>query len=145
VDTTGRILLREPTGHFDDYVWTFPKGRPEPGETPEQAALREVRQETGYEVQILCPIPGTFLGGATENHYFLMAAGRQTQTPDEETQALCWATFAEARELITLTQNQKGRVRDLAVLVAAQTELSQITRAGEHSNNPELSGGTCDA
>lgn len=29
--------------------WDFPKGHPEPGETPEQAALRELREETGVE------------------------------------------------------------------------------------------------
>jgi len=29
--------------------WDFPKGRTEPGETPLQAALREVREETGLE------------------------------------------------------------------------------------------------
>jgi 8-oxo-dGTP pyrophosphatase MutT (NUDIX family) len=42
-----RVLLRRPRGDFDGYVWTFPKGRPEPGETPELAALREVKEETG--------------------------------------------------------------------------------------------------
>ena len=48
VDAKGRILLREPSGHFDGYVWTFPKGRPQPGETAEEAALRETREETGW-------------------------------------------------------------------------------------------------
>jgi len=38
----------EPTGH-----WDFPKGNIETGETPEKAALREIKEETGLEVELL--------------------------------------------------------------------------------------------
>lgn len=48
LNAEGQVLLREPTNHFDGYVWTFAKGRPELGDEPEQTALREVREETGY-------------------------------------------------------------------------------------------------
>jgi diadenosine hexaphosphate hydrolase (ATP-forming) len=33
--------------------WVFPKGWIDPGETPEQAALREAREETGIQAQIV--------------------------------------------------------------------------------------------
>ncbi len=33
--------------------WSLPKGKPEPGETPEQTAVREVREETGQDVELL--------------------------------------------------------------------------------------------
>ena len=36
---------------YDD--WSLPKGKPEAGETPEQTALREVREETGQPVEII--------------------------------------------------------------------------------------------
>ena len=36
--------------------WVFPKGWIDPGETPEQAAIREAREETGIQVQIVKPI-----------------------------------------------------------------------------------------
>jgi len=40
-------------GQASDDFWVLPKGTPAPGETTEQAALREVREETGVTVRIL--------------------------------------------------------------------------------------------
>ena len=39
--------------------WVFPKGHLEQGERPEDAAIREVREETGLEVRIIQPIGST--------------------------------------------------------------------------------------
>jgi len=41
------LMLRE-----DARIWALPAGRREPGETYEQAAVREVREETGHEVEL---------------------------------------------------------------------------------------------
>ena len=71
-DRAGRVLLRQPTGRFDGYAWTFAKGRPDAGETPERTALRETLEETGYDAEIVAPIEGEFVGGTTVNRYFLM-------------------------------------------------------------------------
>ena len=43
----GKILLREPKGHYGGYVWTFAKGGANAGGSAEDAALREVHEETG--------------------------------------------------------------------------------------------------
>jgi 8-oxo-dGTP pyrophosphatase MutT (NUDIX family) len=64
--------LRRPKNHFDGYIWTFPKGRPDPGETAEDAALREVKEETGYSAKITGKLPGLFEGGTSVTEFFLM-------------------------------------------------------------------------
>ena len=37
-------------------LWALPKGTPEPGESIEQTAIREVSEETGLQVQIVAPV-----------------------------------------------------------------------------------------
>lgn len=124
-DPQGRVLLREPKNHFDGYVWTFPKGRPDPGESPESTALRETCEETGVAATIVCPIPGEFVGGTTINRYYLMqapAGSGSVPATDPETQSICWVTSEEAAGLIKMTINATGRERDLKVLKSALTE-----------------------
>lgn len=117
IDAEGRVLLREPANHFDGYVWTFPKGRPDEGETPEEAALREVLEETGIEAEITGRVPGNFAGGTTDNVFFTMKpTGTPAQEFDKETASICWASIEEAKELISQTTNSVGKKRDLAVL-----------------------------
>lgn len=120
IDDRQRVLLRRPTGDFDGYVWTFPKGRPDPGETPEQAALREVREETGYGAQIIGKLPGCFDGGTTVTEFFVMSPLGKPVSLEAETSAIQWVTFPEAEKLIAMTKNIGGRKRDLTVLAAAR-------------------------
>ena len=119
-DDQGRVYVREPTHHYDGYVWSFAKGSAEPGESPEDAALREVRQELGVDAAIEAPIPGEFRGGTSENIYFLMSVVRDTREWElEETTEVRIVDPFEARELLSQTTNRVGRERDLAVLEAA--------------------------
>lgn len=121
-NSESRVLLREPKNYYDGYVWTFAKGRQDPGERHEETALREVKEETGAVADIIAPIPGEFAGGMTINRYFLMAAPIGTSeiaTDDPETASIKWLTVEEARKHIEKTTNPTGRQRDLAVLEAA--------------------------
>jgi ADP-ribose pyrophosphatase YjhB (NUDIX family) len=123
VDANGRILLRRPKGDFDGYVWTFPKGRPEAGETPEQAALREVKEETGYSARVVGKVAGSFRGGTSVTEYFLMSPVGSPARFSAETSAIQWATFDKAAKLIGMTKNKIGQDRDLSVLGAARLAL----------------------
>jgi 8-oxo-dGTP pyrophosphatase MutT (NUDIX family) len=121
MDTAGRVLLREVANHFDGYVWSFAKGRPDPGETPQQAALREVQEEMGVAATIVGALPGAYDGNTTRTHYFLMRADADAVDPGfacAETARVRWATVAEAKGLLGMTQHATGRERDWAVLAA---------------------------
>src|SRR5262245_34251051 len=48
-----KILMVKVQNLSGDVVWTFPKGHPEKGETDEDAAIREVREETGWDCKVL--------------------------------------------------------------------------------------------
>jgi mutator protein MutT len=116
----GEILLREVTCHFGGYVWTFSKGRQDPGETPEQTALREVREETGIVAEIVGRLPEAFEGDTTITHFFLMKVVEDRgDFHRKETQAVRWVNAKEAKKLIQLTTSTQGRKRDLAVLKRA--------------------------
>ncbi len=53
VDARGRILLNRRTGNSDMAgLWEFPGGKREPGETSEQALVRELQEELGIEAQV---------------------------------------------------------------------------------------------
>jgi len=118
-DGEGRVLLREVAGHFGGYVWTFPKGEPDSGETPEQTALREVREETGYRARITGLIPVAFAGTTKTTALFLMEPVGEPGPFCNETSKVRWVPPAEAKVLIRETKHEKGRDRDLAILKAA--------------------------
>lgn len=127
----GKVLLREPKNHFDNYVWTFAKGGGEPGEKPADVALREVREETGHSTKIVGHVPGAHSSGPGSASYFYLmhADGGTPAATDAETSQVKWATPEEARELISLTENPGGRARDLRLLDAAVRAYSAAKQA----------------
>ena len=62
VNVRGEVLLREPAAQSGDYASTFAEGTPDKGEQSDEAALRIVREETGYCARIISPTPLS-LGG----------------------------------------------------------------------------------
>src|SRR5439155_11302123 len=93
----------------DGVTWTLPKGTPDPGETVEETALREVGEETGLEVRIVAPLPSiqyTFVQSGTRIHktvhYFLMdPVGGDLARHDHEFERVRWVSFDEAPALLT--------------------------------------------
>ncbi len=128
IDEQGRVLLREPSGHYGGYVWTFPKGSGEPGETPEATALREVLEETGYAAEIVSRLPGEHRGDTGLTGFFLMRPTKAAQSPGSETANIRWVTKAEAAKLIRQTTSERGRQRDAEVLRLAFAAWAERTR-----------------
>jgi len=125
IDEYDRVLLRRPKDGYGDYAWTYPKGRVDGGETVEQAALREVREESGWEAEIIEQVTGPgvhgdFEGDTTVTRFFLMRPLRVVgDFGRKETEAVAWATPDGARRMIGETTSGQGRGRDLAVLEGA--------------------------
>jgi 8-oxo-dGTP pyrophosphatase MutT (NUDIX family) len=127
--------LRRPRGHFDGYFWTFPKGRANFGEIPEEAALREVKEETGYSAEIVGKLPGSFEGGTSTTEFFLMAPlGRPDRFDTKETAEVRWVKLAEAAKLIAMTTNPAGRARDLTVLKALSSRMGSALSKNSSSS-----------
>lgn len=128
-----RVLMRQPTNQHGGYAWTFSKTEAKPGETPREAAIRAVREKTGYDAQIRVSMPGLFKGSASSTNYFLMDAGHPPAKPNWQTSALRWVKFDEARDLIRQSPSAEGRDRDLAILDASQ-KAANIISYKEHAN-----------
>ncbi|CAN5879169.1 8-oxo-(d)GTP phosphatase [soil metagenome] len=102
---------------YDD--WTIPKGKDDNGETPAQAALREVEEETGLSCVITGPAGrATYqvASGTKSVEYFLMRPTVFTGfTPNDEVDAIRWVALAKAPGILTydfdrrLVRKVKGR------------------------------------
>lgn len=61
VDRDGRVLLQQRSAHRSmPGLWEFPGGKVEPGELPEAALMRELKEELGIETEASCLAPATF-------------------------------------------------------------------------------------
>jgi 8-oxo-dGTP pyrophosphatase MutT (NUDIX family) len=89
-------------------LWALPKGTPDSGETIEETALRETREETGIEVEIeasLGSIRYFFVRGTTRFHktvhFFVMRAiGGALELHDGEFDEVRWVPVPEALALM---------------------------------------------
>ena len=73
IDVDGRVLIAQrPEGKQLAGLWEFPGGKVEPGERPEAALIRELREELGIEVSESCLAPFVFASHAYESFHLLM-------------------------------------------------------------------------
>ena len=73
VDPDGRVLIaRRPEGKSMAGLWEFPGGKVQPGETPEEALIRELEEELSIDVPAACLAPLTFTSHAYEAFHLLM-------------------------------------------------------------------------
>ncbi|MCZ8277239.1 MAG: 8-oxo-dGTP diphosphatase MutT [Acetobacteraceae bacterium] len=95
IDSENRVLLaRRPEGKPLAGLWEFPGGKVAPGETPEEALIRELREELGIDVSAACLGPFTFASHTYEKFHLLMplylCRRWQGQVTAMEGQALAW-------------------------------------------------------
>ncbi|MEE9586414.1 MAG: 8-oxo-dGTP diphosphatase MutT [Hyphomicrobiaceae bacterium] len=95
VDDDGRVLLaRRPPGRSMAGLWEFPGGKIEAGERPEDALVRELKEELGIDVSESCLAPLTFASHAYETFHLLMplwvCRGWEGEIHGREGQELAW-------------------------------------------------------
>ena len=116
-DGRPEIVVIRPSDGSD--AWVLPKGHIEPGEQPEQAAVREVEEEAGVRAA-----PEEFLGtaefsaGAERVRAAFDLMSWEADVPALEERAIRWVPLAEAEKRLT-HENAKLLVRRAATLLGA--------------------------
>lgn len=104
-------------------MWSLPKGHLEEGETPEDAAVREVEEETGIRGRILAPL-GTidfwFIADnrrihKTVHHYLFEAFGGELSDEDAEVVEVEWVPLSDLRTRLAYADERRllDRLPDL--------------------------------
>jgi 8-oxo-dGTP diphosphatase len=105
------VLVHRP--RYDD--WSLPKGKVDPGETDEQAALREVREEASIVARMGPELPTTTYLDRSGKHkrvrYWAMTVDGGDPAGDNEVDEARWVPLNEARTRLTYP-------RDVAILDA---------------------------
>ena len=103
LDADGHVLLIRARDLRARPVWTLPKGTLGPGETSEEAALREVREETGWRCELVRPLePVTYWFQRDGRRvrktvsWFLMRPVEKAGDHDHEVDEVAWTDRAEA-------------------------------------------------
>jgi 8-oxo-dGTP diphosphatase len=166
VHAAGAICWREEDGKFLVAIihrsrykdWSWPKGKVDPGESLPEAAVREIREETGLRVRLGVPLgvqkymlPN---GAEKEVHYWAArvtaeALKNSTFKPDEEVEKIDWKTPDEARELLTyahdgeildrlLELNADGRLRTKPLIVLRHAKATPRSEWSKGENSRPL-------
>ncbi len=109
----GRKDLKDQSG--ERLLWSLPKGHIEEGETPEQAAIREVQEETGIESEIskaLGVIDFWFMAGGkrihkTVHHYLFKEVGGVLAPQISEVDDVGWFPLEEVVGLLAYPDEKK--------------------------------------
>jgi ADP-ribose pyrophosphatase YjhB (NUDIX family) len=124
--SAGGVVVRRGAGELEivicgretDGVWGLPKGTPDEGESLEEAAVREVSEETGLETEIVKKIGIAEYWFARNgiryhkwvHHYLMRATGGSTADHDLEYDRVEWVPIEEALRTLTF-DNDKEIVR----------------------------------
>ncbi|MCE3287348.1 MAG: hydrolase [Gaiellaceae bacterium] len=107
-DANGSEILVVHRPAYDD--WSFPKGKLEPGEREEDAAIREVEEETGLRCRLERELATTRYrdgrGRPKTVRYWIMAPEGGRLAPANEIDVARFVPVAEAHDLLTYDRDR---------------------------------------
>ena len=101
------LLIKQKTGHFG-----FPKGHVEPGETEEQTATREIKEETNIDVKVNTAFRAVSTyyptKGVLKDVIFFLATPKSDEiiAQPEEVEVALWCSYFYAKKILTHKQNK---------------------------------------
>jgi 8-oxo-dGTP diphosphatase len=109
---------------YDD--WSLPKGKADPKETPEQTAVREVLEETGFHCRIIAPLGETRYrvgGGTKEVAWFAMRPLPDSKgfTVNSEVDRIKWLSRKKAAALLDYERDRQ---------LVMETDLKKLATTG---------------
>jgi len=116
-------------GRTEEGIWGLPKGGPNPGESLEEAAVREVSEETGLQVVVQGKIGTIEYWFAREgvryhkfvHHYLMTATGGSVEEHDWEYDRVDWFPVEEASKTLSY-RNEVDVVRKAVALIEGEEE-----------------------
>ena len=118
IDADGRVLIaKRPEGKPMAGLWEFPGGKVEPGETPEQALIRELAEELSLNVTEPCLAPLTFASHDYGEFHILLPL------------FVCrrWEGFPQPRESQEIKWVRPNRLRAFPMPAADEPLISHLT------------------
>ena len=116
----------------ETFRWSLAKGTPDPGESLEETALREVREETGLEVEMDSPLGSIeyWFGGReadvrfhkTVHFYLMVPVGGDTELHDPEFDVVRWFSSDDALKSLAYANEVEVLRRALNVISSRQED-----------------------
>jgi 8-oxo-dGTP pyrophosphatase MutT (NUDIX family) len=125
-DQTQIVVIHRPRGD-----WTLPKGKRDEGETLEETALREVKEETGFDAR-LGAFASTVAYPISDRHklvfYWHMTVASGEFKPTKEVDELVWLTPEQAIERLTYTYERELVAREYLVATRTSGTIAEPAR-----------------
>ena len=159
--SSGGVVFRHNEGRLETVLcgrsepvrWSLAKGTPDPGETLEETALREVREETGLEVELEGPLGSIEYWFADREqairyhktvHFYLMSpVGGHIDQHDPEFDVVQWFDVDEALSSMAYG-NEAGVLRRAVDLIKSRQKVFETPAQGDSVSGAGLEGQAAD-